>query len=168
MQLAENFDLDYDSSALKSDFRDPKVKRPTTYEQVFFPTLKQSNATQNIYFSNYIEWQGAVREKWFFDCIDNQMLGEQGVFVTKTVHQNYIREGFPFQSIICTLNSFKIQKCSFHLLFRFYIEGELTSLGYQQIVFTNHNKKIAKLPDWAMTKIKDYEIQQKRIGLEIE
>ena len=43
------------------------------------------------------------------------------------------------------------------MLFRFYIEGELTSSGYQQIAFTNHQKKISKLPDAVVEKIREYE-----------
>lgn len=136
-----------------------KTQTKKTYSQDFFSTLKHSNATQNIYFSNYIEWQGIMRERWFYDVIDQKLLSDIGVFVTKQVHQDYIKEGFPFQTITCKLNTFKIQKCSFFMMFRFFIGGELTSSGFQQVAFTNHQKKIARLPEAVLEKITQYEMQ---------
>lgn len=130
---------------------------PQTYTQKFETSLKHSNATQNVYFSNFFEWQGAVRERWFFECIAQDMLQDLGVFITKRAHNEYLKEAFPFQTVTCTLNSFSIQKCSFYLLFRFYINDELASSGYQQIVFADKEKRIARLPDQVIRKIKKYE-----------
>lgn len=130
---------------------------PQTYYQKFETSLKHSNATQNVYFSNFFEWQGAVRERWFFECISNDMLQDQGVFITKRAHNEYLKEAFPFQTVTCALNAFNIQKCSFYLLFSFYINDELASRGYQQIVFANKEKHIARLPDQVIRKIKKFE-----------
>ena len=128
-----------------------------TYSNEFFASLKQSNATQNIYFSNYIEWQGAVRERWFFENISSDMLQQQGVFVTKRVEHNYLREGFPFQTVRCDLNVRDIQKCSFTLVFKFYIGAELIGEGKQKIAFLDHQKKLARLPKTALDKIRLFE-----------
>lgn len=130
-----------------------------TYSREFFASLKQSNATQNIYFSNYIEWQGAVRERWFFEKISADMLQNEGVFVTKRVEHNYFREGFPFQTVKCDLNVKDIQKCSFTLVFRFYIDDELVGEGKQRIAFLNHEKKPSKLPDSVLEKIRAFELK---------
>ena len=130
---------------------------PQTYTQKFETSLKHSNATQNVYFSNFFEWQGAVRERWFFECISNDMLQDQGVFITKRAHNEYLKEAFPFQTVTCTLNAFNIQKCSFYLLFSFYINDELASRGYQQIVFADKQKRIARLPDQIIRKIRKFE-----------
>lgn len=131
-----------------------------TFKYHFDTTLKHSNATQNIYFSNYFEWQGTVRERWFFTCIAEDMLQNEGVFVTKQAHNEFIREAFPFQTVRCELNTYNIQRCSFYLQFRFYDDstGALLSRGYQQIVFANHSKHIAKLRSDIIEKIKLYEI----------
>lgn len=131
-----------------------------TYQLMFHPTLKHSNATQNVYFSNYIEWQGMVRERWFFECIDSQMLQHKGVFVTRRVHQEFFKEAFPFQEITCRMNTFDIQKCSFCLLFRFYSSGQLIASGYQKIAFTSHNKKIVRLPEEVIEKIRLYSVEE--------
>lgn len=128
-----------------------------TFTLDFFASLKQSNATQNIYFSNYIEWQGAVREKWFYECISRDMLQSEGVFVTKMVEQEYFLEGYPFQTIRCDLNVIDIQRCSFRLIFRFYIEDKLVGIGKQKIAFLNHEKRLTRLPLVARNRMKGYE-----------
>lgn len=144
--------------------RNSQALQPKTYHQKFETSLKHSNATQNVYFSNFFEWQGSARERWFYECIASNMLQDQGVFITKQAHNNFIREAFPFQTIHCEVNSFEIQKCSFYLLFRFYINGELASSGYQQIVFANKEKKISKLPDDILEKIKSFECDYDRFS----
>ena len=128
-----------------------------TYSQTFETSLKHSNATQNVYFSNFFEWQGSTRERWFFECISNDMLQDKGVFITKKAHNEYFREAFPFQTVTCSLNSFAIQKCSFYLLFRFFIDNQLASSGYQQLVFADKEKRISRLPKDILAKIKKYE-----------
>lgn len=129
-----------------------------TYQYAFETCLKHSNATQNIYFSNYVEWQGTVRERWFFDCIDPGMLQSEGVFVTKEAHQFYLHEGFPFTTITCTLNTFRIQRCGFRLLFRFYCDDSLIAYGYQHVVFMDHHKRIVRLPKAIGEKIEAFYI----------
>lgn len=120
--------------------------------------LKDSNSYTNIYFSRYFEWQGVCREHWFQRDITRDMLQKEGVLITKTAHNDYISEAFPFQTVQCTLNSYMVKSCSFYLLFRFFIEGKLASAGYQQIVFANHDKKITRFPEFIIKKVKQYEI----------
>ncbi len=131
-----------------------------TFKHSFEIFLKDSNAYANTYFARYFEWQGVCREKWFHDCISQDMLQTQGVFITKRAHQEYERETFPFEKIDCELNAFNVKMCSFYLLFDFSSNGKHVSRGYQQIVFANHNKKIARLPDEIIKKIREYEIDE--------
>lgn len=158
MQLVSPNSFDTNPSILNNRDGEHLSPAPKSYDYAFHTTLKHSNATQNIYFSNYIEWQGMVRERWFFECIDDQMLQNQGVFVTKQVHQYYLKEGFPFQTVNCRLNTFNIQRCSFCLLFRFEIDGQLVSSGFQQIAFTNHSKRVTRLPKSVLAKIRAFEV----------
>lgn len=120
--------------------------------------LKDSNAYTNVYFARYFEWQGVCRERWFHQCISADMLQTQGVFITKAAHQDYIHETFPFQSVDCQVNAFDVKQCSFSLVFRFYVEGNIVSTGYQQIVFANHDKRIIRLPKTILDKIRRYEL----------
>jgi acyl-CoA thioesterase FadM len=129
-----------------------------TFVTTLDTSLKHSNATQNIYFSNYVEWQGAIRERWFYECIAHNMLQDQGVFVTKEVQHCYLKEAFPFQTIECHLNSFHIQRCAFRLLFMYFNDEALLGYGYQHIVFTDHEKRIVRLPYIILEKIKEYQV----------
>ncbi len=156
---ALNTPLNFDQQTLHSlsSLNDLSNDKKHTFQYQLPTSLKHSNATQNIYFSNYVEWQGAVRERWFYEAVSPDMLQNHGVFVTKEVKQNYLKEGFPFQTIDCHLNSFQIQRCAFWLLFRFFSDNQLLSYGCQHIVFTNHDKRIARLPKDIILKIKQYE-----------
>jgi acyl-CoA thioesterase FadM len=119
--------------------------------------LKDSNAYANTYFSRYFEWQGVCRERWFHKCISADMLQSLGVFITKRAHQEYMHETFPFQTVQCRLNTFEVKQCSFYLLFEFLVGGEVASNGYQQIVFASRGKRIQRLPEDVLAKMREYE-----------
>jgi enediyne core biosynthesis thioesterase len=120
--------------------------------------LKDSNAYANTYFSRYFEWQGICRERWFHQCISADMLQSLGVFITKLAHQDYKHETFPFQTVQCQLNTFEVKQCSFYLVFQFLVGGLVASTGYQQIVFATHDKRIQRLPDNVLLKMREYEL----------
>jgi enediyne core biosynthesis thioesterase len=120
--------------------------------------LKDSNAYANTYFSRYFEWQGVCRERWFHQCISADMLQSAGVFITKRAHQEYVQETFPFQAVDCQLNTFEVKQCSFYLLFQFLVDGEVVSTGYQQIVFARQDKRIQRLPEHILQKVREYEL----------
>jgi enediyne core biosynthesis thioesterase len=120
--------------------------------------LKDSNAYANTYFSRYFEWQGVCRERWFHQCISADMLQSTGVFVTKRAHQEYVHETFPFQAVDCQLNTFEVKQCSFYLLFQFLVSEEVVSTGYQQIVFARQDKRIQRLPEHILQKVREYEL----------
>jgi len=139
------------------DNEDRWLKTHKTFHYSIDVCLKDSNAYGNTYFARYFEWQGVCRERWFYECISPDMLQHIGVFITKDAHQEYIQETFPFQQVDCEVNTFAIKQCSFSLEFRFHVAGNLVSKGYQQIVFANRDKKIARLPDHILDKIRQYE-----------
>lgn len=132
-----------------------------TYEQEINPYLKDSNAYGNIYFARYFEWQGICREKWFAERIFANMFELEGAFVTKYAHNDYESEVFPFQKIICLLNTRHVKKASFEIVFKFYNADtrQLVSQGSQKVAFMNtRGKKLLQLPADILEKIKRYEI----------
>ena len=137
--------------------------RNETFRHTIEVYLKDSNATGNVYFARYFEWQGICREKWFFENVSADMLQPLGVFVTKEAQQKYIQETFAFQRVECEVNTFAVKQCSFSLLFRFFVDGRLVSAGYQQIVFAGLNKKIARLPADVLEKIRMYEADEDKL-----
>jgi acyl-CoA thioesterase FadM len=136
----------------------PQVTASQTFHHTIDIYLKDSNAYANTYFSRYFEWQGVCRERWFHRCISADMLQASGVFITKCAHQDYVHETFPFQAVDCQLNTFEVKQCSFYLLFQFMVDGKLVSTGYQQLVFASHDKRIQRLPEDILRKMKAYEL----------
>lgn len=140
-------------------FSNPPAKQPEkTFLYEFDTYLKDSNAYANTYFSRYFEWQGICRERWFHRDITRDMLQPEGVLITKRAHNDYFHETFPFQTIVCRLNTYQVRQCSFYIIFNFFVEDELVSTGYQQIVFADHNKRIKKFPEFILKKVRKYEI----------
>lgn len=129
-----------------------------TFHHAIDVYLKDSNAFMNTYFARYFEWQGVCRERWFHDCVHNNLLAAGGMFVTKRAHQEYVHETFPFQRVDCYLNTFQVRQCSAYLLFRFCVDGNPVSMGYQQILFTDTNRRIQRFPAGIIERVKEYEL----------
>ena len=134
------------------------VTAPKTFHHVIDIYLKDSNAFMNTYFARYFEWQGVCRERWFYECIDNNLLGGSGTFVTKRAHQEYVQETFPFQKVDCYLNTLEVKQCSAYLLFRFYVDGRPVSMGYQQVVFAGPDKRIRRMPGSIGERFMEYQL----------
>ena len=141
-----------------------RVRPQRTFHHEIDIYLKDSNAYANTYFSRYFEWQGICRERWFHRCISSDMLQSLGVFVTKRAHQEYMQETFPFQTVQCQLNTFDVKQCSFYLVFQFLVDGVLASSGYQQIVFARHDKRIQRLPEEVLLKMREYELESAQLA----
>lgn len=134
-----------------------------TFQHSFMTYLKDSNAYTNIYFARYFEWQGVCRELWFHECVSDNLLALDGAFVTKQAHQDYVHEVFPMQNVTALLNTYNLKPCSFFLLIRFFVEQTLVSGGYQQVVFQNRQKKVARLPKFIAEKVREYEYVEGRV-----
>ena len=128
-----------------------------TFRHALTIYLKDSNAYGNTYFARYFEWQGTCRERWFYECVAADMLQAEGVFITKHAEQDYVHETFPFQEVLCEMNTYDVKRCSFWLEFRFYSGGKLVSKGRQQIVFADHAKHITALPERVLEKIRHFQ-----------
>ena len=139
----------------------PKKEAPKLiFEHEFEIFLKHSNAYGNVYFSNYFDWQGVLREAWFCKKIVPNMFELEGAFVTKTAHADYKKEMFPFMKIIGTLTVKNMRLASFDLIFNFYesVSKELVCSGYQSIAFMGKNKKPTRLPESIRTSMMQYEV----------
>lgn len=144
------------SALLSEDALTPEPLK--TFHHTFDIYLKDSNAFMNTYFSRYFEWQGVCRERWFHECIHNDLLGSDGMFVTKRAHQEYVHETFPFQHVDCYLNTVQVKQCSAYLLFRFCVDGREVSKGYQQILYAGRDRKIRRFPEGIVERVKEYEL----------
>jgi enediyne core biosynthesis thioesterase len=130
-----------------------------TYRHAFDCYLKDTNAYGNMYFSRYFEWQGVCREAWFCNRIVPNMLTLEGILITKDANLEYLDEILPFNKIQVSLNTDRIRKTSFKLIFHYQNEkGILVAKGSQTIIFASKTRKIIKIPLELIKKIKQYEI----------
>lgn len=126
--------------------------------------LKDVCPYQNTYFSRYLEWQGMCRERFLAEIV---LVGVPfaGIFLTKCCHQEYVDETFAFQRIKILLNTFQVKHASSFLLFRFMVNDELVSAGYQQIVCAGQDRQIQRFPDEIYLRAKEYEISSELMAL---
>lgn len=157
MPTGHPIDVVVDTYLRDADSSEP-ISARQTFHHAFDVYLKDSNAFANTYFARYFEWQGVARERWFYECIDANLMSGGAVFMTKRAHQEFVEETFPFQRVDCYLNTFRVRTCSAYLIFRFLSGGRLVSLGYQQIVFASMDRNIRRLPEHVMLRAKDYEL----------
>ncbi len=133
------------------------AKQALTFKHSIDIYLKDSNAYGNTYFARYFEWQGVCRERWLQQCISADLLQPLGVLVTKSANIDYVRETFPFQTVECEMNSEQVKNCSLVLAFRFLVAGKLVCTGSQHIVFTSYDKRIQRLPEDILEKVRQYD-----------
>jgi len=95
------------------------VVKPIVREQIFETTLAQANLVGNIYYANYYEWQGQIRDRFFYEQIPEyfQGIGEKGELLALESRVDHLREAMPFDRILLTLAIRELRACSvtFHV-----------------------------------------------------
>lgn len=95
------------------------VAMPIVREQIFETTLAQANLVGNIYYANYYEWQGQIRDRFFYEQIPDyfQGIGEQGELLALESRVDHLREAMPFDRILLTLAIRELRACTvtFHV-----------------------------------------------------
>lgn len=151
-------DLHKESPKL-SKLKSKSVNLPKlTYRCQLEAYLKDSNAYGNVYFARYFEWQGVVREKWVSEKIVPSIFDLDQILITKEAYINYKNETLPFQKIEATLNTSDFKPASFKLNIRFYDAKSkiLLAEGFQTIVFASKTRKIVRVPQEILEKMKEY------------
>ncbi len=99
------------------------------------------------------------REAWFSECIFENMFELEGVFITKQAHNEYKGEAYPFQKLKCRISTANIKHASFDLNFEFIdiMTDKVMAEGYQTIVYASKEKKIKRLDDRILNRIKQYQ-----------
>ena len=99
------------------------------------------------------------REAWFSECIVENMFKLDGVFITKQAHNDYVGEVYPFQKLSCVVSTKNIKKASFDVVFEFFNvqTNKLVSRGYQIIVYASKTKKIQRLENHILNRIRQYQ-----------
>jgi len=111
------------------------VVRPIVREQTFETTLAHANLVGNIYYANYYEWQGQIRDRFFYELIPEYFkgIGEKGELLALESRVDHLREAMPFDRIVLTLAVKALRSCSvsFHVdYFRLEPDGSRVKIAY--------------------------------------
>ncbi len=111
------------------------VVRPIVREQTFETTLAHANLVGNIYYANYYEWQGQIRDRFFYELIPEYFggIGEKGELLALESRVDHLREAMPFDRVVLTLAVKELRACSviFHVdYFRLEPDGSRVKIAY--------------------------------------
>ncbi|BBO69236.1 hypothetical protein DSCA_31660 [Desulfosarcina alkanivorans] len=134
------------------------VVRPIVREQTFETTLAHANLVGNIYYANYYEWQGQIRDRFFYELIPETFggIGEKGELLALESRVDHLREAMPFDRIVLTLAVRELHACSviFHVdYFRLEPDGSRVKIAYgmHRAVWTRRDEQgrpmAARFPD---------------------
>jgi acyl transferase domain-containing protein/NAD(P)-dependent dehydrogenase (short-subunit alcohol dehydrogenase family)/acyl-CoA thioesterase FadM len=90
------------------------VVRPIVREQIFETTLAHANLVGNIYYANYYDWQGQIRDRFFYELIPDYFhgTGEKGELLALESRVDHLREAMPFDLVLLTLAVKALHHCS--------------------------------------------------------
>ena len=114
-------------------------------------TLGHTNATGNVYFSNYFSFQGTCREHFLLNHVPNinQMFMQTGIrLVTIDAYTKYASNAYFGDTLIAEVTIKDVQASQAKMVFRFRNKdnGKLVAEGYQHICCVNRLGKVIKLP----------------------
>lgn len=99
---------------------DRKIK---LHDSAFTTSLEDSNLIGNIYFANYAQWLGVVRDTYFYSVAPDYFngLGEGGELVSFDTEINFLNEGMPFNKIFVAMYLQTLYESGCDLFFEFYL-----------------------------------------------
>lgn len=114
-------------------------------------TLKDTNVFGNVYFSNYIEYQGVVREKFLLETVPDlhEMLAETSIrMVTVDTYNKYISNAYFGDTLIVELTTSEINgaTCKLNINFINKKTGEFVGKGYQRFCIVSASGRVMRIP----------------------
>lgn len=115
-------------------------------------TLKDTNVFGNVYFSNYIEYQGVVREKFLLATLPeiHEMLSETRIALAtiETYHQ-YISSVYFGDILVAELTTSDINgaSCRLDISFKNKKTGKMVGKGYQRFCVIGSQGRVVRIPD---------------------
>jgi acyl-CoA thioesterase FadM len=92
---------------------------PIVRKQTFETTLAHANLVGNIYYANYYDWQGQIRDRFFYELIPDYYggTGEKGELLALESRVDHLREAMPFDRVLVSLAVKELRACSviFHV-----------------------------------------------------
>ncbi|MDP3921716.1 MAG: response regulator [Candidatus Omnitrophota bacterium] len=119
-------------------------------------TLKETNMEQNVYFANYVVWQGEAREVFLLShphFEDEFKKNSQIKMITHSVYHSFQHESFFGDFVQIKITTREIKRCSFVLVFKFFNKKTSAFLGqgWQRIAFSDlKTGKICQIPHYIL------------------
>jgi enediyne biosynthesis thioesterase len=115
-------------------------------------TLKDTNVFGNVYFSNFIEYQGVIREQFLLSVVPglHEMLAKTQVrLVTVDVYNKFVSNAYFGDTLLLELTTSDINgaRCKLNINFRNKATGKLVGKGYQQVCVVSAKGKVIRIPD---------------------
>ncbi|MDD9302737.1 MAG: thioesterase family protein [Desulfobacter sp.] len=115
-------------------------------------TLKNTNAFGNVYFSNFIEYQGVVREKFLLANVPDlhELMANQSIrLVTVDTYNRFLANAYFGDTLVVelTTSDIKAATCRLDISFRDKVTGKLFGEGYQRFCVVSNKGKVIRIPE---------------------
>ncbi len=122
------------------------------YRTEIVVTLKDTNVFGNVYFSNFIEYQGVIREKFLLEVVPelHDLMATNSIrLVTVDAYNRYISNAYfgDTLEIRLTTSDIKAATCRLNISFKNKKTGELVGEGYQRFCVVSAKGNVIRLPD---------------------
>ncbi len=126
--------------------------RDRVFKTEIVVTLKNTNVFGNVYFANFIEYQGVVREKFLLANVPHlhQLMAEQKIrLVTVDTYNRFIANAYFGDTLVVELTTSEIKAatCRLNIKFTNKATGELIGEGYQRICVVSEKGKVIRIPE---------------------
>ncbi|MDD5410533.1 MAG: SDR family NAD(P)-dependent oxidoreductase [Methylobacter sp.] len=136
----------------------PGHNKNILHTKIFATTLEESNLVGNIYYANYISWQGNLRDSYLYSIMPQLFKNTENKqeFVCLHSRINFLRDAMPFDQIRVTLRMWAVGKNGVELEFEYWriLPGnalEKLAIGYQTFVWVNRDENgksiVIELPE---------------------
>ena len=137
-------------------FNEMKGKKVKLQEGTFITSLEDSNLIGNIYFANYAQWLGVVRDTYFYSIAPDYFhgLGEKGEVVSFNTRISYLNEAMPFNTISVVMYLQTVYETGCDLNFEFYsiennsLAKKLAVANHKVLWMKRHGYSIPKVEKW--------------------
>ncbi|WDP84526.1 MAG: hypothetical protein HUN05_04655 [Desulfobacter sp.] len=115
-------------------------------------TLKNTNAFGNVYFSNFIEYQGVVQEKFLLANVPDlhELMANQSIrLVTVDTYNRFLANAYFGDTLVVelTTSDIKAATCRLDISFRDKVTGKLFGEGYQRFCVVSNKGKVIRIPE---------------------
>ena len=113
------------------------MSRPPAYEISRVVTFQETNSTGNVYFTEYLKWQGECRELFLTEYAPDviEELSRNVRLFTSQCQCEYLGELFPFDRVTIRMREGESRSNSIELIFDYLRSSQLIARGSQHLAW---------------------------------